>query len=103
MKFSFPGRGACLHSLWLAACFTCFATSATSQALPVGNETDSEWRFSFTPYAYVPFSIEGTSVVADTTIDLDLGFDDAIDLLDFAISGRAESVSYTHLTLPTKA
>ena len=38
----------------------------------------------------MPFSIEGTSVVAGTGIALDLDFSDAIDLLDFAIAARTE-------------
>ncbi|MEP2030369.1 MAG: hypothetical protein ABJI96_16865 [Paracoccaceae bacterium] len=56
----------------------------------MGDETDGAWRKSITPYAYLPFSIEGTSVVAGTSVDLDLGFDDAVVLLDFAFAGRAE-------------
>lgn len=71
----------------------CLTTSGSAwgQALPTANEAESEWRYSITPYAYVPFSIEGTSVVAGTGIDLDLGFSDAVDLLDFAASGRFEA------------
>lgn len=84
-------RTTCRRLFLTAGGLLCIGTGAWSQALPVGDETDNAWRYSITPYAYLPFSIEGTSVVADTAIDLDLGFDDAIDLLDFALSGRFEA------------
>lgn len=66
------------------------AHSASAQSLPGPTENDTDWRYSITPYAYVPFSIEGTSVVAGTAIDLDLDFSDAVDLLDFALAARTE-------------
>lgn len=90
MKFSNPSRGMRFKSLSFAGCFACVATSALAQALPLKNEADNKWRYSITPYAYVPFSIDGTSVVAGTAIELDLGFSDAIDLLDVALAARTE-------------
>lgn len=66
------------------------ASGANAQTLIRGDEAETEWRYSISPYAYLPFGINGTSVVAGTEVDLDLDFSDAIDLLDFAISGRTE-------------
>lgn len=75
----------------LAAAWVCTGSSAFAQALPTANETDTGWRYAITPYAYVPFNIEGTSVIAGTGVELDLGFNDAMDLLNFAFSGRFEA------------
>jgi len=52
---------------------------------------DDEWRFSVSPYAFVPVSTTGTSTIAGGEVDLDFDLSDALDLLNFAIAGRGEA------------
>lgn len=44
-----------------------------------------------TPYAFIPFSTEGTSTVAGTSVDLDLDLADELKILGFAYSMRGEA------------
>jgi len=49
------------------------------------------WAFQFSPYAFVPVSVQGDSTVEGVTSDVDLGLDDILDLFVFAASGRFEA------------
>ena len=51
---------------------------------------DSEWRFSFSPYVFLPVSVTGDSTIAGQTASLDLDTSDLLDLLSFALAGRLE-------------
>ena len=67
------------------------SSPAFGQSLPLANEPDSDWRFTITPYAFLPVSTQGSSTVAGSTVDLDLDFSEALELLDFALSVRGEA------------
>lgn len=64
---------------------------SSAQSIPLDGKPDAEWRYSLTGYAFVPFSTQGTSTVAGSTVDLDLGLSDVLDLLDFALAARGEA------------
>lgn len=71
----------------------CAITVNGSRADPLAPPSidDSEWRFSLTPYAFVPVSVSGDSTVAGSTVALDLDLSDVLDLLKFAAAGRFEA------------
>lgn len=54
-------------------------------------EKVSPWTFELGAYGFIPVSINGTSTVDGGAVDLDMGLSDALDLLQFAISGRGEA------------
>jgi hypothetical protein len=62
-------------------------TSNTADEIP--------WRFSFEPYVYVPFGVNGDVTVDGIEVPIDAGigdiFDVAINTLNFAAFGRAEA------------
>lgn len=64
---------------------------ARAQAISADPENDDSWRFSFTPYLFLPVSTTGTSTVAGVSADLDLSLSDVFDVLNFAISARGEA------------
>jgi hypothetical protein len=49
------------------------------------------WQFTFTPYGFIPLTIDGSATVRDFTADVDLGLDDLLDPLNFAAAGRVEA------------
>lgn len=49
------------------------------------------WQVSFTPYGFVPLSVDGSATVRDFTADINLGLDDILDPLNFAAAGRVEA------------
>jgi len=59
--------------------------------LAVSSFEDSEWRVDFSPYVFLPVSVDGDSTVAGQTVSIDLDASDLLDLLDFAFSGRMEA------------
>ncbi len=65
-----------------------FAAAATAE--PAALEASSDWNHELTAYAFLPTSSQGTSVVAGQSVPIDLDLSDALDLLDFAVSGRYE-------------
>lgn len=67
------------------------SASAAADPLTPRSMNDDEWRFSISPYAFVPVSTTGTSTVAGGEVDLDFDLSDALDLLNFAIAGRGEA------------
>jgi len=67
--------------------------SGVAFADPLGlrGASDDEWRFTVTPYLFLPVSTTGTSTVAGGSVDLDLSLKDVLKHLDFAVSGRGEA------------
>lgn len=51
---------------------------------------DESWTFSVTPYLWL-FGMDGDVRVRNTTADIDVGFDDIWDNLDFALMARVEA------------
>lgn len=46
-------------------------------------QTNDEWKFEFMPYAWLA-GIDGDVTVRDKTAEVDVGFDDLLDTVDFA-------------------
>ena len=67
-----------------------FGLAASATAEPAALQFSNDWKHDLTAYAFLPFSSEGTSVVAGQSVPIDLDLSDALDLLDFAVSGRYE-------------
>jgi hypothetical protein len=59
--------------------------SAALNPAPAGR-----WKFSVTPYLWL-FGMDGDVRVRNTTANIDVGFDDIWDNLDFALMGRVEA------------
>lgn len=72
---------------------TGFAADLGANEPPVVEQPEpvSPWEFELGVYAFVPVSVEGTSVVDGGSVNLDLDLGDVVDLLEFAASGRAEA------------
>ena len=66
------------------------AAPARAQAVNVADHAADEWRFSITPYMFLPISTTGTSAVAGTSADVKLDGRDILENLNFALSARAE-------------
>jgi hypothetical protein len=49
------------------------------------------WRFSVTPYAFAPFSVNGDVTVRNFSSDFNVGLSDILDRLNFALAGRVEA------------
>lgn len=64
---------------------------AFADPLGLRGASDDEWRFTVSPYLFLPVSTTGTSTVAGGTVDLDLSLKDVLKHLEFAVSGRAEA------------
>lgn len=60
-------------------------------AEPAALNHSRDWDVDVTAYGFIPFSTNGTSTIAGTDVDLDIGLKDAISVLDFAMSARAEA------------
>ncbi len=65
--------------------------AAQADPLNVQGVSDDEWRFTLTPYLFLPVSTTGTSVVADGEVDVDLDLSDVLELLNMAASVRGEA------------
>ncbi len=64
---------------------------AFADPLGLRGASDDEWRFSVSPYLYLPVSTTGTSTVAGGSVDLDLSLKDVLKALKFVASGRGEA------------
>jgi len=73
--------------LLIVSCFS--ASSVLAEPTELGSSTD--WDIDITAYAFIPVSTQGTSTIAGSSIDLDLDLQDALDLLNFAMSARLEA------------
>lgn len=56
-----------------------------------GTSSSPQWLFTLTPYAFVPFSVDGTATIGEVTEDFNLGLDDILSPLNFAAAGRFEA------------
>ena len=77
------------------------SASAAADPLTPRSMNDDEWRFSISPYAFVPVSTTGTSTVAGGEVDLDFGLSDALDLLKI-IAPRPELMQKLLVDNPTR-
>lgn len=77
--------------LWVSLLSVLTSTGVHAEPLALEWQDESKWRYSITAYGFLPFSTDGTSTIAGSSVDLDLDFGDAVDLLDFAIAGRFEA------------
>jgi hypothetical protein len=64
---------------------------AFADPLGLRGASNDEWRFTVSPYLFLPVSATGTSTIAGASVDLDLSLKDVLKALNFAISGRAEA------------
>lgn len=78
-----------LANVAAAACAV-LGGAANAQTGPLNNSPD-QWNSDLTFYLFLPTNTTGTSTVAGASVPIDLDLGDAIDLLDFAISGRYEA------------
>ncbi len=67
------------------------ASAGKAEPIPLTGKSEADWRYSLALYAFLPARTDGTSTVAGSTVPLDLNLREAIDLLDFAASGRFEA------------
>ena len=49
------------------------------------------WKFEFTPFAFVPFNVDGDSTVEGVTSDINMDLGEILEILTFAASGRFEA------------
>ena len=77
-----------LSSVGAIAALTALPMQATAGP-PVLSFSD-EWTSGLTVYLFAPVSTEGTSTIAGQSADIDMNLSDALDVLDFTVSGRYE-------------
>jgi len=76
----------------LAVLAICASPSlARADPLNARGISDDEWRYVVTMDAFLPTSTTGTSVIAGGATDVDLDLQDVFEVLNIAISGRAEA------------
>lgn len=75
----------------IAAMLAVIANAASAQTITLEDESDTDWRYALTAYAFLPARTKGTSIVADAEVDLDLDFSEVLDILDFTLAGRGEA------------
>ncbi len=79
------------HAACLAALMIGPSGMAFADPLGLRGASDDEWRFTVSPYLFLPVSTTGTSTVAGGTVDLDLSLKDVLEVLNFAASARGEA------------
>jgi len=79
-----------IRRLVVIGCLCSIAASASAEPLALSGLNEEEWRHEFTLYGFLPARTSGTSTIAGVDVPLDLTFSDAVELLDFALSGRYE-------------
>lgn len=80
---SLPGAAIAVLSL--------LSAPAMGQSLAPPSIDEERWRFSMTPYLFLPVTTTGTSTVAGQDVDLDLNLMDVLKVLNGAVSGRVEA------------
>jgi len=70
---------------------TLCAGTVAAEPISMGNQSDSDWRYSIATYAFIPARTIGDSTVGGTTIPIDLKPKDAVEYLSFAFAGRFEA------------
>ena len=61
-----------------------------AEPLPIPGQNESDWRYSLTPYAFLPARTSGTSTISGTTVPLEMDLGDALELLDYALAATFE-------------
>jgi len=79
-------RAACIAALMVGPSGMAFA-----DPLGLRGASNDEWRFTVSPYLYLPVSTTGTSTIAGASVDLDLSLKDVLKVLNFAASLRGEA------------
>ncbi len=64
-------RAACIAALMVGPSGMAFA-----DPLGLRGASDNEWRFTVSPYLFLPVSTTGTSTIAGASVDLDLNLKD---------------------------
>ncbi len=79
--------------LFALAGLMCATTATGSRAEPLAPPgiNDNQWRFSLTPYIFLPADVSGDSTVAGQTVSIDFDTSELLDILDFAFATRAEA------------
>lgn len=85
MKAASSLPGAAIAVLFL------LSAPAMGQSLAPPSLDEEMWRFSITPYLFLPVTTTGTSTVAGQDVDLDLNLVDVVKVLNGAVSGRVEA------------
>ncbi len=88
-------------------CFCFLAAPSWAEPLAFSGLNEDAWRHEFTMYGFLPAQTDGTSAIAGESVPIDLKFKDAVDLLEFAVSGRYEAwkgdwgiiLDFNHLNL----
>ncbi|RLK07895.1 hypothetical protein [Ruegeria conchae] len=75
----------------IAFAFTVIAGKLSAQSITLSEDDGDEWQYSLTAYAFVPLETSGTSEIADTEVELDLGISEVFEVLDFTLAGRGEA------------
>ncbi|MCV6598037.1 MAG: hypothetical protein OIF40_13265 [Mangrovicoccus sp.] len=66
------------------------AQDAAADQLLLGGESGA-WRYGLTGYLFAPVSTSGSSTINGVSADLDMSLSEALEVLDFTISGRFEA------------
>lgn len=77
-------------ALKIGAFTTLIATQAHADAAVLQSGSGG-WSYDLTGYLFGPISTSGTSTVAGEAADVDMNLRDALEVLDFTISGRFEA------------
>ncbi len=79
--------------LFALAGLMCATTATGSRAEPLAPPgiNDNQWRFSLTPYIFLPADVSGDSTVAGQTVSIDFDTSELLDILNFAFATRAEA------------
>lgn len=85
------GPGCFRLTLLAAVLQACASGWALGESLPVEDKAPDQWRFSITPYIFLPTRTSGASTVAGQRVDLDLNLNDVLDILQGAASIRGEA------------
>ena len=84
--------GGCLKAVLTSTVISLgWVGAANAEALAIAGETENDWRFSLTPYLFLPVQTKGTSTVGGVEADLDLSLSEVLDLLQGAASIRGEA------------
>lgn len=69
------------------------SASETPETIPKAEDSSGSprWRFNVIPNAFLPLGVDGHVTVRDFRADLNLGLDDILEQLNFALAGRVEA------------
>jgi hypothetical protein len=82
------GTSKTLSALALA---TLWASTVSAEPISMNGQNEADWRYTLALYAFLPARTTGTSTIAGSEVPLDMDLGDAVELLDWASSGRFEA------------